>query len=74
VGVQAEWKILIRRVDIVGETMTVQFPLGPGGPPVGGAPPTDIGPGGELWGHHECWVYVFIGLYPFCTYRGEGTH
>jgi hypothetical protein len=48
VGILAEWQTLIRRVAIVGATMTGQLPLGTGGPPTSGAPPDDIGSGGEL--------------------------
>jgi hypothetical protein len=39
--------------------MTSPLPPGPGWPPAGGAPPTDKGPRGELWGHRECrFLYV----------------
>jgi hypothetical protein len=50
VGVLAEWRALIQKEVVVGEAMTRQFPLGSGGPPVGGAPPTHRGPGGGALG------------------------
>jgi hypothetical protein len=41
---------------------------GPRGPLAGGVPPANRGPGGELWGHHECQVlYLYRLVSPFYT-------
>jgi hypothetical protein len=65
VGVPAEWWTLIHREAVVGEMMTSMLPPEPVGLPAGGVLLCDRGPGGggggELWGHHECRGYVFIG-------------
>jgi hypothetical protein len=53
---------LIHQATVVGQAMTGRMPPGPGGPLAGGAPPADRGPGGELWGHHECHFCICIGL------------
>jgi hypothetical protein len=45
---------MIYQAAIEGATMTGRLLPGPRGPPDGGSLPTDIGPGGELWGYHEC--------------------
>jgi hypothetical protein len=46
VGGPAELRTLISREAVVGVVMTTRLPPRPGGPPVGGAPPVDRGPGG----------------------------
>jgi hypothetical protein len=50
VGLPAELWTLIYRAAVVGATMTRRLPLGPRGPPAGGAPPADRGPGGGALG------------------------
>jgi hypothetical protein len=45
-GLSTKLWTLIHRVAIAREDMTRRFPLGPEGPPAGGAPPPDRGPDG----------------------------
>jgi hypothetical protein len=64
--------------------MTGRLPLGAGGPPAGGAPSTNRGPGGGSYGGTLSVIFcIYMGLWAqfcigywipiFCTHRGEGT-